>query len=60
MPQIYTKGGLMFVGVDTPTLYTTPKNSFLPRVGFAYQLNPQTVIRGGAGIFAGQGLRLLG
>ncbi len=43
----------MFVGPDTPTTYTTPKNSFLPRVGFAYQLDQKTVLRGGAGLFAG-------
>ena len=43
----------MFVGVDTKTLYNTPKNTFLPRFGFAYQLDPKTVIRGGAGLFAG-------
>ena len=34
-------------------LYETPKNSFLPRFGFAYQANSKTVIRGGAGLFAG-------
>ena len=44
----------MFAGVDTGSrLYNTPKNTFLPRVGFAYQLNPKTVIRGGVGLFAG-------
>lgn len=53
VPEIYTKGGLMFVGVDTKTLYTTPKNTFLPRLGFAYQLTPKTVVRGGMGLFAG-------
>ena len=53
VPQIYTKGGLLFAGLDTETLYTTPKNSFLPRFGLAYQLSPKTVIRGGVGLFAG-------
>jgi hypothetical protein len=44
----------MFAGVDgSNRLYQTPKNTFLPRFGFAYQLNPKTVIRGGAGLFAG-------
>jgi hypothetical protein len=48
------KGGVMFAGVDgSNRLYETPKNTFLPRFGFAYQLNPKTVIRGGAGLFAG-------
>lgn len=48
------KGGLLFAGVDTGKgLYHTPKNSFLPRFGAAYQLNDKTVIRGGFGLFAG-------
>jgi hypothetical protein len=54
VPQLSVKGGLMFAGVDTGSrLYETPKNTFLPRFGFAYQMNPKTVIRGGAGLFAG-------
>jgi hypothetical protein len=54
VPQLSVKGGLMFAGVDgSSRLYETPKNSFLPRFGFAYQLNPKTVLRGGAGLFAG-------
>jgi len=52
VPVLNVKGGLKFAGVDGP-LYTTPKNGFLPRVGFAYQLNPKTVFRGGIGLFAG-------
>jgi hypothetical protein len=51
-PQLSVKGGLKFAGVDG-ALYTTPKNTFLPRVGLAYQVTPKTVIRGGAGLFAG-------
>ena len=47
-------GGLLFAGKDTGKgLYKTPKNSFLPRFGAAYQLNDKTVIRGGFGLFAG-------
>jgi hypothetical protein len=53
VPQLDVQGGLMFVGQDTEATYRTPKNSFLPRVGFAYQLDPKTVVRGGAGLFAG-------
>jgi len=53
-PQIGVRGGLMFAGVDGGSrLYETPKNTFLPRFGFAYQWNPQTVVRGGIGLFAG-------
>jgi hypothetical protein len=48
------RGGLLFAGKDTGSgLYKTPKDSFLPRLGFAYQLNDKTVIRGGFGLFAG-------
>jgi hypothetical protein len=51
---ITTIGGLLFAGKDGDSgLYTTPKNSFLPRLGAAYQLNDKTVIRGGFGLFAG-------
>jgi outer membrane receptor protein involved in Fe transport len=52
--QLSVKGGLKFAGVDGGSgLYTTPKDTFLPRLGFAYQLDPKTIIRGGAGLFAG-------
>ena len=54
VPQINVQGGLMFAGKDGPdALYTAPKNTWLPRFGFAYQLDHRTVIRGGAGLFAG-------
>jgi len=54
VPQLYVRGGLKFAGVDGDSgLYNTPKNTFLPRVGLAYQVDPKTVIRGGIGLFAG-------
>jgi hypothetical protein len=55
VPQLSVKGGVLFAGVDgqSSRLYETPKDSFLPRFGFAYQLNSKTIIRGGAGLFAG-------
>ena len=53
VPQLYVKGGLKYVGVDDDQAYSTPKNTFLPRVGFAYQLSSKTVVRGGMGLFAG-------
>ena len=34
-------------------MYKAPKNSFLPRIGVAYQWNDKTVIRAGFGLFAG-------
>jgi hypothetical protein len=53
-PQLNVRGGVMFAGVDGPSrLYQTPKGTFLPRFGFAYQMNPKTVFRGGIGLFAG-------
>jgi len=52
--NITTKGGLLFAGKDTGSgLYHTPKNGFLPRVGFAYEMNAKTVIRGGFGLYQG-------
>jgi hypothetical protein len=54
LPQLTATGGLLFAGKDTGRgLYHTPRNTFLPRVGFAYQLDSRTVIRGGFGLFAG-------
>jgi hypothetical protein len=54
VPQLGVQGGLMFAGVDgSSRLYETPKNTFLPRFGFSYQLGPRTVVRGGIGLFAG-------
>ena len=34
-------------------LIPVDKNNFAPRIGFAYQLTPETVLRGGYGIFYG-------
>ncbi len=49
------RGGMTFAGVggNGSGLYNTPKNVFMPRVGLAYQLFPNTVIRTGFGMFAG-------
>jgi len=52
--QITVRGGLLFAGKDTGSgLYNTPKNGFLPRLGFAYQWGSKTVIRGGFGLNQG-------
>src|SRR6266568_1939664 len=52
--SIAAKGGLLFANKDTGRgLYNTPKNGFLPRGSFAYQLNDKTVFRGGFGLYQG-------
>ena len=49
------KGGMTFAGLNgnNGSLYNTPKNVFMPRLGIAYQLNSKTVLRTGFGMFAG-------
>lgn len=49
-------GGLTFEGVSGAphALWTAPKMDFMPRIGFAYELAPKTVWRGGYGIFYDQ------
>jgi hypothetical protein len=54
LPTINVPGGLLFAGKDTGSgLYATPKGTFLPRIGVAYQWKSKTVIRAGFGLFAG-------
>lgn len=45
------KGGLVFVGIDgrPRSQYITDTNNVAPRIGFAYQVDPNTSIRGGFG-----------
>jgi Carboxypeptidase regulatory-like domain/TonB dependent receptor-like, beta-barrel len=45
------RGGLQFASDSHPGFWNADKNNFQPRAGFAYQLNDQTVIRGGWGIY---------
>ncbi|MEO6725207.1 MAG: TonB-dependent receptor [Blastocatellia bacterium] len=49
------RGGLTFAGVNGEPrgLYKTPRNNYMPRLGFAYKLTDKTVVRGGYGIFFG-------
>jgi Carboxypeptidase regulatory-like domain/TonB dependent receptor-like, beta-barrel len=44
-------GGLQFASDSHPGFWNADKNNFQPRAGFAYQLDDQTVIRGGWGIY---------
>lgn len=47
------KGGILFAGVNgnPRTIYQTNLHNFSPRVGFAYAVAKDTVVRGGYGIF---------
>jgi hypothetical protein len=53
--QFMVRGGLTFPGVngESSGLYETPKGNLMPRLGFAYQLDDRTVVRGGYGMFYG-------
>jgi len=51
--QFRTIGGLTYVNRDGRPrgVFATPKNSFSPRFGFAWQAGQRMVVRGGYGIF---------
>jgi len=53
VPGVELKGGLMYAGVDGyPTHQSDPsKTKFAPRGGFAWSMDPKTVLRGGYGLF---------
>ncbi len=47
-----TLGGLTWVGGSLGrSPFRSEKNTWMPRIGFAYQANTKTVVRGGYGIF---------
>ncbi|MEO8368398.1 MAG: carboxypeptidase-like regulatory domain-containing protein [Candidatus Solibacter sp.] len=59
--QFSVKGGPTFAGVGGHSrgVGGYDKNNFMPRVGFAYNVTPSTVIRGGFGMYFGSlGTRL--
>jgi hypothetical protein len=45
------RGGLTFAGGSNRGFYDADTNNVQPRVGFAYQLNDRTVVRGGWAIY---------
>jgi len=53
--QFSVKGGPTFaaVGGQSRGVWGLDKNNFMPRVGFAYNVTPRTVIRGGFGMYYG-------
>src|SRR5438874_30603 len=48
------KGGEVFASSKQRTNYVTDWHDFQPRFGFAYQFAPQTVVRGGYGMYYSQ------
>ena len=53
LPGFPLRGGLMYAGVDgnPEHQWNPPSIKWGPRVGFAYTVNPETVIRGGYAVF---------
>lgn len=51
--EFHVTGGLLFASGNGSPLYSTPKTNFMPRIGFAWNVTPDTVIRGGYGMFYG-------
>ena len=53
--QFRTLGGLTFAGVggNPRSVRPTSYGAWMPRIGFAWQLSPRAVLRGGYGIFYG-------
>ena len=49
--QFRVLGGVTYADDNNRSLWNTDKNTWQPRIGAAYQLNPKTVLRGGFGIF---------
>ena len=51
--QFQVRGGILFAGVNgnPRTIYDANNRNFAPRVGLAYQLNNNTVLRAGYGLY---------
>ena len=50
--EFIVKGGNLYLGKDgSPSTVNQGKGEWLPKFGFAYQLNDKTVLRGGYGLF---------
>ena len=46
------RGGLLFANENNRGFYEADKNNFQPRLGFAYQINSKTVLRGGFAMYS--------
>jgi hypothetical protein len=51
---IPSQGGLVVAGDGVPYIYPSDKTSFSPRLGFAWQFQPDLVLRGSYGIYFDQ------
>jgi len=53
VPGLDPRGGILFAGIDSNPRRggLVDGNNFGPRFGFAFSLNPKTVLRGGYGMF---------
>jgi hypothetical protein len=51
--NLLTANNVNLIYDSNPRLSTGQKDNFAPRVGFAYQLNSNTVVRAGGGVFYG-------
>jgi hypothetical protein len=50
--QFDVRGGSQYLGVGgAPRTLNDAQPAYMPRIGFAYQWNPKTVVRGGYGLF---------
>ena len=49
--SLLAKNGIVFTPVAGNGLVLAQKTNFAPRLGFAYQISPKLVVRGGYGIF---------
>ena len=47
-------GGLTFGSASNPHMWLPDYDGFTPRLGFAYELDPKTVLRGGFGMYIAQ------
>lgn len=58
VPGMNLQGGLVFAGVggNSRGIFNGHYTNFAPRFGFAYQLMPKTVLRGGYGMMYGQAM----
>lgn len=50
VPSLNLNGGLVFASAQRRDQFPKDLNNFQPRLGFAYQATPTTVVRGGYGI----------